>query len=235
MARAKKTASIGHNNAPLDDDEIAALQLWFSTKIREARKEADAAKAVLDSKREVVNGFFSQARGELRLTRKEFEEVLALQDMTESEFLNHEAKRSARMRLQGLPVGEQIELPLGDTADDLAQARANGFRAGMRGEPGEPPETVSPVCHQDWMGGWIEGQAKLAEGMFKAEGILEKIKASQPEPESKGEVVGDDEPEQEDLEEAIDAAARKLKRGGFLKPAPETVGDDAPAETDKAA
>lgn len=217
MARAKKTAGVGHNNAPLDDDEIAALQLWFSTKIREARKEADAAKAVLDSKREVVNGFFSQARGELRLTRKEFEEVLALQDMTEAEFLNHEAKRSARMRLQGLPVGEQIELPLGDTADDLAQARANGFRAGMRGEDGSPPDHVSPVCHQDWLGGWTEGQAKLAEGMFKAAGVLEKIKASQPAPVE----LEPEEPEPEDIEDGLDDAARKLKRSGWTDPTDE--------------
>lgn len=213
MARKPKTAGPGHNSDVLTEDEAAALQLWFSNRIRAARKEAEVAKAAFDLKRDAVNGLFSQARGELQMTRKDFEEVLALQDLTEAEFLHHETKRSARMRFQGLPVGEQIELPLGDTADDLARARADGFRAGMRGDDGVAPDHISPVCLQDWLGGWSDGQAKLAEGLGRAESILEarKPKSVEMEPED----CDDEDAEPEDIEDGLDDEARRLKRAGW--------------------
>jgi ribosome modulation factor len=211
MARKSNTAGAGHNSDVLTEDEIAALQLWFSNRIRAARKEAEVAKAAYDVKREAVNGFFSQARGELKMTRKEFEEVLALQDLTEAEFLHHETKRQARMRFQGLPVGEQIELPLGDTADDLARARADGYRAGMRGDDGVAPDHVSPVCLQDWLGGWSDGQAKLAEGLGKAAAIMEARKPKSVELQADDE--GEADPDE--IEDGLDDEARRLKRAGW--------------------
>ena len=212
MARKPSTAGAGHNSDAMTEDDFAALHLWFSNKIRAAKKESDVAKAAYDLKREAVNGLFSQARGELKITRKEFEELLALQDMPEAEFLAQEAKRSARMRYQGLPVGVQIELPLGDTADDLARARADGFRAGMRGDDGKAPDHIAAVCLQDWLAGWQDGQAKLAEGLGKAEAVME---ARKPKPVA---LVPDPapEPEPDEIEDSLDDEARRLRRMGWV-------------------
>src|SRR5690606_18131824 len=95
-------SKLGHNSV-LTDDEIAALQQHFALKIRAQQRVYAEAKAAADLERNEVNALFTQARGELGYSRKEFEEILALQDMTEAEFQAHEAKRNKRMVSAGLP------------------------------------------------------------------------------------------------------------------------------------
>jgi hypothetical protein len=204
----------GHNSAvaPLTDDEQADLQAYFSLKIRAQQRKAAEAKAKYDAEREEVNGLFARVKGELKIIRKEFEEVLAAQDMSEAEFLASEAKRHRRFSLGGLPVGAQMALDLGptSTADEMQLAHTDGKRAGLRGADPVPPSHVSGIMVPEWMRGWHEGQAEIAMRMGRAEAILE-ARAAPPSG-----------PEEAEPEEEFDPAkaARKLKKSGFMEPAP---------------
>ena len=161
MARAPKTPKPGENSA-ITEEELAALQHWFSRKIREGIKEHEAAKAIAKAKAEVVNGLFSSARGELHITRKDFEEMLAAEDMDEAEFLKAEAARAVRFKRQGLPVvqpdlfGDGPKAP--DTADDKARAFAMGRKVGLAGGDRTPPDTIATFLHSDWLAGYDDGQ-----------------------------------------------------------------------------
>ncbi len=224
MARSKsKPAPEGHNSggqAPSDED-IAALQHLLSTRIRTARKAAAEAKAVYDSKLQAVSSEFDIVKAELRYTRKEFEGVLAAQDMSEEEFRAAEAKRTTMFARQGLPVGAQLDLPLGDrgdTADEAARTYAMGHKAGKDAVGfGEAPKHISPVMVQDWLRGWHDGQKINLDLIAKGEAVLAaKAKAPKPgemAPEPEAEAPKDGDPVAEELE-----AARKLSESNWMRP-----------------
>lgn len=216
-----RNAGAGHNSGALSDEDQAAIQLSFSAKIRAQLKEAAKHKSAYDAEREKVNGLFSQARGVLGMTRKEFEEVLAAQDMDEDEFLAAEAARTKRFALQGLPVGTQMDMfaqPKGDAADDQARAYANGKRAGLRGDERDMPETISPVFLNDWLTGYDAGQAELGAAFERHNAVEAAKKAKAP-------VLTEEKPEEEDEEElteaAIKAGVKKVKNSDFMKPTAE--------------
>lgn len=217
MARSK-AASVGHNSgAPLTDEEVAALQVHFSLKIRAQQRKAGVAKSAYDLERNEVNALFTSARAELGLTRKEFEEVLALQDMTETEFLAHEGKRRSRLLAQGLPVGTQLDMfEHGDTADDKALAEADGYRAGRRADDPVPPKHVAPMFHPDWMAGWHRGQEENAMQLQTAQTVLANRAAPAGE-------LAPDEPEEDDETDEPDELeqARRLSEAGWTKPTAE--------------
>lgn len=214
MAKKSKTPEPGHNSG-LTDEEVAALQHHFSIKIREQQRKAAIAKATYDSERDGVNKLFSSARGELGINRKEFEEVLALQDMTEAEFLNHERKRHGRMLAQGLPVGTQMDLfPKADAADDQARAHADGYRAGRRADDPIPPDHVASVFGADWMRGWEEGQAENMKQFTLAGEVIARREADK----NKGKVVLEEEPAEQDEEAGIDADLKALEAKGWTQP-----------------
>lgn len=211
-----KTAGPGHNVA-LTDDEIQALETYYAHKIRTQRSKAAAAKVAYDAERTEVNSLFALVKGDLKTSRKDFEDLLAKQDMSPAEFASFWAKLSARYARNGLPVGAQQELfaSTGDTADDQAMAIAAGHHAGLTGADPVPPKEVASVLHQDWLKGWHDGQAILYAQLAKADGIFAKIK------QAGGELTEDDEDEDlepEDELEALDAEARKLKASGWTKP-----------------
>lgn len=225
MARGKSNG-VGHNSGePLTDDEAAALQTFFTLKIRAQQRRAAEAKASYDAERNEVNALFSQARGEVRLTRKELEEVMAAQDMTEAEFHHAEAKRLQRLRYGGLPVGTQLELfPSRDTIDDAIDAEANGFRAGRRADDPVPPDYIAGILHPEWMKGYHRGQAVNGEQLAKASEIIAARQAKKPELRE-----DDGGGEADDLDpEAVAAKAKKLKDAGWTEPTDaETQFEDA--------
>lgn len=221
----------GHNSGALSDDDAAAIQLSFSAKIRAQLKEAAKHKAAYDAERTKVNGLFSQARGILNVSRKEFEEVLAAQDMDEDQFLAAEAARAQRFARQGLPVGTQLDMfagaKVGDAADDQAGAHASGLRAGRRGDEREMPGTISPVFMNDWLGGYDAGQAELGAAFIRANEIEAAKTAKKP-------VLTEEKPDEDDGEElteaAIKAGVKKLKGSDFMQPtAAETTFQEAAA------
>lgn len=210
------TNGAGHNSG---DDEKAALQLSFSAKIRAQLKEAAKFKAAYDAERTKVNGLFSQARGLLDMTRKDFEEVLAAQDMDEDEFLLAEAARTARFARQGLPVGTQLDMfpARNDAASDQARAHANGLRAGKRGDERDMPESVDPIFMNDWLQGYDEGQAELAAAFVRHNEIEAAKDAKKP---VLREEPADEDDGEELTEAAIKAGAKKLKASKFMEPTP---------------
>jgi len=228
MAR-KPTPGAGHNSAtePLTDDELAALQHHYAHRIRVQQRKADEAKAAYDLERTEVNGIFALVRGDLKYSRKEFEEVLAAQDKTEAEFRHDEAKRARRFTLHGLPVGTQIDMFSGDAADDAAEADANGYRAGRRADDPIPPTSLSTMFHQDWMRGWERGQAENLAQFAKANEIIAARKAASEVVETVGDEPATD--DGRDPDEVIDDEARALRKSSFMdRGAAKTVGDDAP-------
>lgn len=218
----KKTEEPGHN-AALTDDERADLVALFGAKIRAQRKKADLAKASYDVERDGVNAIFSTVRGELRYTRKEFEGLLAAQDMGDAERHAAEARRLELFRLGGLFVDAQLDLfaKPKDTADEKAVTYATGKAAGLRGDDPECPDTVAAILRPEWEHGWSDGQAELGERMLRGEAFL-AARASAPKP---GEMAADKpEPETDPLDpEAIDKAARDLKRDGWTQPTGDEV------------
>lgn len=174
MAKKSKTAAIGDNSgASLGDEDAAVLHAYFAAKIRAQQKVVALKKAEFDAEKDKVNALFTQVRGELRINRKDFEEDLRLQEMSEDEFIAHEAARHNRLSIAGLPVGTQGELfPKGDAADDQARAYNDGKRAGVRADDPVPPSYISSVFAPDWQRGWSDGQAENMAKIGKAEDIL---------------------------------------------------------------
>lgn len=210
MARARNAAPQRDDNHVLTDEEIADLQHYYSIKIRAAQAAHAEAKAVADAKRQDVNNFFALVKGDLQIPRKDFEEILALQDMNEAEFIEHEKKRTKRLAAQGLPVGTQLDMfPKADTVDDLGIAKASGKRAGLRGDDPVVPERFAGVTHSAWMEGWHAGQEENILKLGRAQTIIDARKAQAEEPEAEDE-------EEVDEEEAIKAQARALRNSGFM-------------------
>lgn len=217
----RSNTAIGDNRSePMTDDDIASMQLYYSRKVRGQEAEAVKKKAEYDQAKKAVNGTFALVKGELGISRKDFEEILALEDLSESEFILKELGRTKRLSLHGLPVGTQLDMfGKGDTVDEMERARADGRRAGRRGDEGVPPDYISPVCHQAWLEGWHEEQAIIFMRLGRAEAIIaERAEAEAP--------VGE---EEDDLDEEAeefdpDAEAKRLKKAGFTERGP--VGAD---------
>lgn len=220
MPRARNAAPQRDDNHVLTDDEFADLQHYYSVKVRAARAAHAEAKAVADAKRTEVNNIFALIKGDLQIARGKFEEDLALEDMGEAEFIEHEKQRSRRLSARGMPVGKQMELfPVGDTVDDLELAKAAGKRAGLRGDDPVVPERYAGVTHSAFMEGWHDGQAENIAKLGRAQTIIDARKAAQDEPE--------DEKDAAEAEAELKKAARRLKESGFMDTSAPDEDDDS--------
>lgn len=231
MARKPKADGIGHNSGePLSDEDRAALVQFHAVNIFKAEHVVAQAKASYDAAKGDVRSHFAKVKGDLGITRKDFEEVLTAMKMTENEFRSHENRRARRFADAGLPVGKQLDLfAAGDTVDEKVEAEAEGYRAGRRADDPVPPKTVSPILHTDWMAGWHRGQEENGANFRRAAEILEARKAKDVALDAVDEDLGD--ADEVDEEDQLDEAARKLKRQGWAKPAPaeDTFGGFAEA------
>ncbi|MFZ5669096.1 MAG: hypothetical protein ACOY4K_06355 [Pseudomonadota bacterium] len=228
MSRASTAAGKGHNGGPLTDDEIAALQHYYANDIRRKQKAVGEAEAVLKTKRTAVNSSFALVKANLQYSRKDFEELLAAEEMGEREFLVKEAARTKRLQLHGLKPGEQIPLDF-DTVTEEQLAEADGYRAGLREDEPKPPETVSAIMHPAWMRGWHRGDEE-AKGKTS---LAERIIAIWAEQDGSGLESNDEDDDDADGETELEAAeeiddqaeidrqARKLKEEGWTEPQPE--------------
>jgi hypothetical protein len=214
MARkVKDAASVERKPKPvapshlITDADRVALSQHHQLKVRAARRAADKIKATYDEAREEVNQAFALAKGDLGYSRKEFEEILSLGDMTARAFQNYEVARTGRLLEAGLkPPGTQMELSLGDTADDKAEAYQDGFRAGKRADEPEPPTHIATFLHTDWMAGWHEAQAENVALLGKAAEVI----AARAKPVELQEDDGGAD-EEEDTEAFLAAKAKAVK------------------------
>lgn len=221
MARAKKNPGPGHNSEPLTEDEIASLEALFSQKIRAKLHAFAEAKAVADAARQEVNDEFALVKGELRISRKDFEAFMAKQDLSEAEFAHEFEKEMARYRRHGMPVGAQQDMFVGDTVDDQVVARADGKRAGLRGADPKPPTYISGVLVQDWMEGYHAGQSELCMRLDKGGALLAARQAAAKAATDAGKLQAGEYPDEEEVdeEEEIDHSAKALKKSGWMEPA----------------
>lgn len=246
MTRASTTtAGKGHNGPPLTDDEIAALQHYYASDIRRKQKAVGEAEAVLKTKRNAVNSSFALVKANLLYSRKDFEEVLAAEEMGEREFLVKEAARTRRLSLHGLKPGDQMPLDF-DTVTEAQMAEADGYRAGLRDEEPKPPEQVSAILHPDWMRGWHRGDTEAKEKVSLAERILaiwneqdgSGLEAAEEDDEDEDSETELEAAEEVDPQEEIDRQARKLKEEGWTEPQLEErsfAEADAPVDGEAAA
>lgn len=220
----RNQTALGHNSQTIvSDDDIAALTLYYDIKTRSQQSEVAEAEAVLKSKRTALNGTFKLIKKDLQVDRKDWEADQKLQDMAPAAFQRHEGERRRRLEFRGLPVGTQGELNLstGDTADDVARALADGYRAGRLAFDREPPEWVSPVLHPDWLSGYDKGQVENAMKLGRAaEIIAQREVATNADLGPLHDIDDEDDDDDDDLD--VEAEARRLQAEGFM----EMDGDD---------
>lgn len=213
-----QTAGQGHNGpAPLTEEEASALTTHYALKLLAQDRVCAIKKAELDTETTARNALFKRVSADLKFTRKEFQaEVLDKLGMTDAEYLNAEKKRDRLHRLAGLKPGEQIDLlthVLADTADDAANAEADGYRAGRRADDPELPAHVSSMFTSEWMKGWHLGQEFNGMQLSKAAAIL-----ARPAPGTMAPADLDEDEQDDGSPEALKAAAAKLKDNGWVGP-----------------
>jgi len=214
MARTRTTGP-GHNSGDLTDDEKSALLHHHLITIRQRQKAADVIKANYDAARTEVNNGFAACKGELGFNRKQLTELLEALGMTEVAFRNNENARRARFNLAGLPMGSQLDMFAADTVGDREAARADGYKAGLRADDMEVPENISPLFSGDWEDGWREGQAENGRRIGIAQSVIDARATTA------GDLTLDEDAPEVDEDEAIAAAAKKLKKGGWTEPTAE--------------
>jgi len=211
---ARKTDGQGHNSGdPLTDDEKAALLHRHMVTIRMAQKAADVIKATYDAARTTVNNHFAAAKGDLGINRKNLTELLDALGLTEVAFRHNENLRRERFELAGLPMGGQLDMFAADTVGDREAARADGYRAGLRADDMVVPDNIATMFHGDWQDAWRDGQAENLRKFALAHEVTEARKPKTVALDPVEEDIGDVDPE-----DALDDAARKLKRTGWAEP-----------------
>lgn len=190
MARDPKprNAKPGDNSTPTED-ELAALQLWHADQVRKAIAARAVTKAKDDEAKKAINSAFTLVRAELQINRVDFEELLAAEDMDESEFLAAEKARAIRFKRQGLPA-MQPDLFDGppkanDTAGDKARVFEMGRKIGLRGGDRTPPDVIATFLQPDWLAGYDAGQKELGEAFIKANEARAKIAGAKEATEAK--------------------------------------------------
>lgn len=228
MGRSRTATVTAPNHRDLNDDEMGALVTSFTTKVIDIdRREAQAA-ATLAGIRKEKSGVYKLIKKETGYDRKEFEaEVIDNLDKSEEELAAAERRR-LRLQVQaGLREGEQLDLiehVLKDTVDDAIAAEAAGYRAGRRADDPVMPDHISSMFLNDWQRGWTRGQEVNA----KADAMAAEILAARAR--AGGELTegeDDEDPEREDIEDALDDEARRLKASGWANP----TNDEASFET----
>lgn len=222
MAKSSK-ASAGQNTvADLTDEDFEALQHHYEMKIATAEADLEVAAAVVKAKRKAVTGLFNMVKGELGYDVGEFKVYLIDKRRPEAEFSAREDQRRKMYERGGMPVGAQMALELGDSADDKVRAERDGFEAGKAAKDAVPPSYISPIFHNDWMAQWHKGQERNIMLLGKAEAII----ASRDAAKAKGTLQADDEAEGDEDEDvlplddpdAVRKAAGKLRDSGWTEP-----------------
>lgn len=168
MARRAGGEDEGDNGpAILSDDEVAG---WLR-RLLEARAVLAAAKAVHDEVR-------AKARGE-GIKLRQMDQIMKMMDWETDEVRDHFATSVRYAKLAALPIGHQFDLfdeaaedPIPTLVRDKQLAHDAGYRAGLSGKPGTPPEEIAGEFIQDWQAGWNDGQAKNAPRKLRTSPVV---------------------------------------------------------------
>ena len=172
-----KTAepAIGHNGGPKVELTEEQRQALFFNQHLPKYKAALAAKKEADR---ILKQVCKIAKAELGENA-----VGDIKLAIEAETPEGEAAIKARMESQarllrwlGLPVGEQGTLFPTDLTPAVDKARADGKRAGFKGETCSPPHDPSVPQHAAWIEGWHDGQAVLVQTKLRPMPVQEQNK-----------------------------------------------------------
>lgn len=147
----------GHNGCPLIDDEYRAL-LFQPGGHLERYKDALASKKNADAH---LKDVCKIARSELGPNAvKDIKLAIEAETPEGEESIKSRLESQLRvLRWIGLPVGHQGALFASvDLTPAVDKARADGNRAGFRGERCSPPYDPSVPQYSSWMDGWRAGQ-----------------------------------------------------------------------------
>lgn len=198
----------GHNNPPNEEAKF----LVHMRKIIAANADMAGARAERQRIRKLA-----KADG---IELKKLDAVITMLDWAPGEVREHFGVLNRYALFAGLPIGAQADLfhDVPQAAMEELDWESVGFAAGMsdKGAYGTAPDECPPERHQAYLRGVHRATEKIAWSMAEA-GV---------NPEKLGDTPASAvalEPEDED--EALDDAARKLKKAGFLKtePQPEAV------------
>lgn len=212
MARKKEPAAEGDHNLGADDEQV--LFISHLSRLRGQMKKVEAAKAVVDAERAVMNDLYHLAKVD-KFSRKELSAILADSSASRRDLQAEEERRAQLRAWAGLPVGAQGELfaALPEEVRDDQYYEGGGYAAGLRGDERDAPDGTPPRFIQAWLRGWIAGQEKLAWGLAAAGRIVDRKANANPAP-----VQLEPEP---DEEIDLDAEARRLKATSFMEHSPE--------------
>lgn len=202
----------------LTREEKAALKNFHIRKLLAGAAKIETVRGPFDEAREELTALFNVAKADLGkgYTRKYLTRLMEKVRSQVRDLAREEAQRFEDHTDLGIPVfGAQVDMFDGK-ADSLPQEakdeiawEAEGYAAGRRVDERKAPEGCPPRMDQPWLRGYDRGMTETAK-LFAAGGELSEALAK-PSTE-------DDEDDHDDEEEFdADAAARTLKRSGFLE------------------
>lgn len=183
MARAPKTpkrappanGSAGDNSEE-KAKELKALRIYHVTKLREQDDIVAAAKAILDTQRQIFTDLCRHAKGDTRIERQEFTALLKDMKRPVAELVEREKTRASLRIDWDMPVGYQADLfDTSGKADD-AWAAGVGFAMGRRGDECKIPDTMDPAFAVAFTDGWHKGKEEHAWAMAEAGRIIDRRK-----------------------------------------------------------
>lgn len=133
--------------------EAEAIQLLSAVSLgKKALIAVDAAKAVLKEKQDAFNDVARNAKTAIKITRKEFVDLIGDSNSSRKDLSDAEAKRVRWRTAMGLPVGlsgEQLELDsrLPNVERDIQMWRGQGYQDGVTGSPHNPPKECIEQGH----------------------------------------------------------------------------------------
>lgn len=144
------------SKAPLTDEQLQSLTAHHT----KAYVKALAEKKKTDAEFKNICKL-AKAEG---VSVADIKDTIALETEEGREELRAEIERKHRVaRWAGLPVGAQPSFFEEDRTPSIDKARADGKRAGLKGESANPPRQMGHEQTEHWMVGWHEGQKVLAE------------------------------------------------------------------------
>lgn len=153
-------AEDARKNSELTEDERHALHLRHCREYEvalEAKKKADAGIKNVGKRIKAEDDSIARVKKTIRARTPEGEAELRAEIEETAEVL----------RWSGVSVGESADLFPEDRTPGVDRAYAEGKRAGMNGDKGQPPHDPSVPQYQSWMRGWQDGQGILSEAFKK--------------------------------------------------------------------
>ena len=204
-----RDVAAGDNSRAAEEAERVQL-ISFVNKITAQTAECDEAQAVFKGKQKARAQTFNLAKA-AGFSRKEIEARLTEMGRPTHEIAAEEVRVSKHRRWLGILNPDQQQMFTGgetpQESRDEENWRADGYRAGLLGLIAKPRFE----CPERFVQVWLKGHEAGANDYREAEAL----RANPPVREQAAQDFAEDNPEVD-----VDAAARKLKKSGFMQRTP---------------